>query len=210
MNYIVVPLSAAAHGGAKDPLWVALSIVVHAVLIGIPIALLTRRALLAPRLDRGFRVTGGDDGPSRVEYLPCLRHASSAGSRRKPRPISDHAAAVLAACPTISCARPPSDSRSCRWSRRRSGSWAPRSGHLALYFATPGRPARHRFPVHRRDRDVRFHHVASALYLFLRTTSRSPPSCSTWVWPNGAHGGGSRCDDPLGPAPARRDSDARR
>jgi len=45
MNYIVVPLSAAGHGGAKDPLWVALSIVVHAVLIGIPIALFTRRAL---------------------------------------------------------------------------------------------------------------------------------------------------------------------
>ena len=45
MNYVVVPLSAAGHGGAKDPLWVALSIVVHAVLIGIPIALFTRRAL---------------------------------------------------------------------------------------------------------------------------------------------------------------------
>ena len=45
MNYIVVPLSAAGHGGAKDPLWVGLSIVVHAVLIGIPIALFTRRAL---------------------------------------------------------------------------------------------------------------------------------------------------------------------
>ena len=45
MNYVVVPLSAAPQGGAKDPLWVALSIVVHAVLIGIPIALFTRRAL---------------------------------------------------------------------------------------------------------------------------------------------------------------------
>jgi hypothetical protein len=45
MNYVVVPLSAAGHGGAKDPLWVILSIVVHAVLIGIPIALFTRRAL---------------------------------------------------------------------------------------------------------------------------------------------------------------------
>src|SRR5262249_48097023 len=45
MNYVVVPLSAAAHGGAKDPLWVGLSIVVHMVLIGLPIALLTRRAL---------------------------------------------------------------------------------------------------------------------------------------------------------------------
>ena len=45
MNYIVVPLSAAGHGGAKDPLWVALSIVVHMFLIGVPIALFTRRAL---------------------------------------------------------------------------------------------------------------------------------------------------------------------
>ena len=45
MNYIVVPLSAAGHGGAKDPLWVALSIVVHMFLIGVPIALFSRRAL---------------------------------------------------------------------------------------------------------------------------------------------------------------------
>lgn len=45
MNYVVVPLSAAPRGGAKDPLWVALSVAVHAVLIGMPIALFTRRAL---------------------------------------------------------------------------------------------------------------------------------------------------------------------
>ena len=45
MNEVVVPLSAAGHGGAKDPLWVGLSVVVHAVLIGIPIALSTRRAV---------------------------------------------------------------------------------------------------------------------------------------------------------------------
>jgi hypothetical protein len=44
MNYVVVPLSAAGHGGAKDPLWVMLSVVVHVVLIGIPIALFARRA----------------------------------------------------------------------------------------------------------------------------------------------------------------------
>ena len=44
MNYVVVPLSAAGGGGRKDPLWVGLSIVVHVVLIGIPIALFTRRA----------------------------------------------------------------------------------------------------------------------------------------------------------------------
>jgi hypothetical protein len=44
MNYVVVPLSAASGGGRKDPLWVGLSIVVHVVLIGIPIALFTWRA----------------------------------------------------------------------------------------------------------------------------------------------------------------------
>jgi uncharacterized membrane protein YagU involved in acid resistance len=43
MNYIVVPLSAAG-AGAKDPLWIGLTVVVHMVLIGIPIALFTRRA----------------------------------------------------------------------------------------------------------------------------------------------------------------------
>jgi hypothetical protein len=43
MNYIVVPLSAAGPG-PKDPLWVGLTIVVHMVLIGIPIALFARRA----------------------------------------------------------------------------------------------------------------------------------------------------------------------
>jgi hypothetical protein len=43
MNYIVVPLSAAGPG-SKDPLWITLSIAVHALLIGIPIAYFTRRA----------------------------------------------------------------------------------------------------------------------------------------------------------------------
>jgi len=43
MNYIVVPLSAAGPG-SKDPLWIALSIAVHVALIGVPIALFTRRA----------------------------------------------------------------------------------------------------------------------------------------------------------------------
>ena len=43
MNYIVVPLSAAGPG-SKDPLWIALSIAVHVVLIGVPIALFSRRA----------------------------------------------------------------------------------------------------------------------------------------------------------------------
>ncbi len=43
MNYIVVPLSA-ARPGPRDPLWIGLSIVVHVLLIGIPIALFARRA----------------------------------------------------------------------------------------------------------------------------------------------------------------------
>jgi hypothetical protein len=45
MNFIVVPLSAAGSGGPKDPLWVAMSVAVHALLIGLPIALFTRRAV---------------------------------------------------------------------------------------------------------------------------------------------------------------------
>lgn len=45
MNYAVVPLSAASPG-SKDPLWVTLSIAVHMILIGVPIALFTRRAYL--------------------------------------------------------------------------------------------------------------------------------------------------------------------
>ena len=45
MNFIVVPLSAARGGGSGGALWVALSIIVHAFLIGVPIALFTRRSL---------------------------------------------------------------------------------------------------------------------------------------------------------------------
>ena len=44
MNYVVVPLSAAGRG-SKDPLWIVLSIVAHMVLVGIPIAVCTGRAL---------------------------------------------------------------------------------------------------------------------------------------------------------------------
>jgi uncharacterized membrane protein YagU involved in acid resistance len=47
MNYIVVPLSAAGGGGSRDPLWISLSILVHMVLVGIPIVLLTRHAASA-------------------------------------------------------------------------------------------------------------------------------------------------------------------
>lgn len=46
MNFVVVPLSSAPPG-SKDGLWIALSILVHAVCIGIPIALSVRRALPA-------------------------------------------------------------------------------------------------------------------------------------------------------------------
>jgi hypothetical protein len=44
MNYIVVPLSAAGPG-SKDPLWIGLTVAVHALLIGVPIAFFARRAL---------------------------------------------------------------------------------------------------------------------------------------------------------------------
>jgi hypothetical protein len=44
MNYVVVPLSAAGKG-SHDPVWVILSILVHMGLIGLPIALFSRRAL---------------------------------------------------------------------------------------------------------------------------------------------------------------------
>jgi len=45
MSYIVVPLSAARGGGSGGTLWVALSIIVHALLIGVPIALFARKAI---------------------------------------------------------------------------------------------------------------------------------------------------------------------
>jgi ABC-type spermidine/putrescine transport system permease subunit I len=47
MNYIVVPLSAAGGGSAGNRLWIALSIVVHMLFIGIPIAFFTSRAIKA-------------------------------------------------------------------------------------------------------------------------------------------------------------------
>ena len=43
MNYVVVPLSAAGRG-SRDPLWVTLSVAVHMLCVGIPIALAARRA----------------------------------------------------------------------------------------------------------------------------------------------------------------------
>ncbi|HWC73013.1 MAG TPA: hypothetical protein VG454_03675 [Gemmatimonadales bacterium] len=46
MNYIVVPLSAAGPG-SKDPLWIALSIAVHALCVGIPCAIFARLAIQA-------------------------------------------------------------------------------------------------------------------------------------------------------------------
>jgi hypothetical protein len=44
MNYVVVPLSAAGPG-SQDPVWVGMSIVVHALLIGVPCAIFARRAI---------------------------------------------------------------------------------------------------------------------------------------------------------------------
>ena len=44
MNHIVIPLSAASRG-SSDPLWVTLTITVHVLFVGIPIAIATKRAL---------------------------------------------------------------------------------------------------------------------------------------------------------------------
>lgn len=46
MNYVVVPLSA-ARPGSKDPVWITLSIAVHAFLIGTPCAIFVARAMRA-------------------------------------------------------------------------------------------------------------------------------------------------------------------
>ena len=46
MNGVVVPLSA-ARPGSKDPLWVGMSVAVHMLLIGVPIAFAARFALRA-------------------------------------------------------------------------------------------------------------------------------------------------------------------
>jgi uncharacterized membrane protein YagU involved in acid resistance len=43
MNFIVVPLSAASPG-SRDPIWITLSVAVHAFLIGLPIAWFASRA----------------------------------------------------------------------------------------------------------------------------------------------------------------------
>lgn len=53
MHYIVVPLSAAASGGADDSVWTGLTVLVHMLLVGVPIGLFTRRALGAPRTAAG-------------------------------------------------------------------------------------------------------------------------------------------------------------
>ena len=46
MTYVVVPLSAAPGGGAANTLWIVCSIVAHAVLVGLPIALILRRGFV--------------------------------------------------------------------------------------------------------------------------------------------------------------------
>lgn len=45
MNLVVIPLSA-ARVGSRDPVWIGLSLGVHMLLIGIPIALFVRQGLL--------------------------------------------------------------------------------------------------------------------------------------------------------------------
>lgn len=47
MNYVVIPLSAASRG-SPDPVWITLTVLVHVVLIGIPIALFVRLGLTRP------------------------------------------------------------------------------------------------------------------------------------------------------------------
>lgn len=51
MTYIVVPLSAAAFAPTTDPVLLAVSITVHMVAFGLPIALVTRWRLGRPRPD---------------------------------------------------------------------------------------------------------------------------------------------------------------
>ena len=55
MNGVVVPLSAPGVP-SRDPLWVGMSVVVHMVLIGIPIAPLIRRAMADGEPGDGGRV----------------------------------------------------------------------------------------------------------------------------------------------------------
>jgi hypothetical protein len=45
MNFVVVPLSA-ANSGSRDPTWIAMTVAVHAFLIGLPIAWFASRAAL--------------------------------------------------------------------------------------------------------------------------------------------------------------------
>ena len=47
MNYIVVPLSAAGPG-SRDPTWIMMTVAVHALLIGLPIAWFASRAPPSP------------------------------------------------------------------------------------------------------------------------------------------------------------------
>jgi uncharacterized membrane protein YagU involved in acid resistance len=43
MNFVIVPLSAATPG-STDPVWITLSVLVHMLCVGVPIAMLARRA----------------------------------------------------------------------------------------------------------------------------------------------------------------------
>jgi hypothetical protein len=45
MNYVVVPISAASPG-STDPTWIWMSVLVHMLLVGVPIALFAKRTFL--------------------------------------------------------------------------------------------------------------------------------------------------------------------
>jgi hypothetical protein len=55
MHYVVVPLSAAA-GGSADPLWTVLTIAVHMLLVGVPIALFAKRSFRSVPAVQGRKV----------------------------------------------------------------------------------------------------------------------------------------------------------
>lgn len=57
MSYIVVPMSAVAFKPATDPALIAISLGIHMVAFGLPIALVTRRAL--GLVGRNSRAVGG-------------------------------------------------------------------------------------------------------------------------------------------------------
>lgn len=56
MHYVVVPLSAAAGGSADPLLWTVLTIAVHMLLVGVPIALFAKRSFRSVPAVQGRKV----------------------------------------------------------------------------------------------------------------------------------------------------------